>query len=369
MAVSRGENPVIILVHGIRTRAFWQGMVRSILTQELGATVVPIKYGYFDLLRFLCPFGFCRRGPIDRVHKAIREVVDDYDDQRPIIIAHSYGTYAVAKVLEEYSDVYLCRLILCGSVVPNNFRWDRTKKQILTQPIRMGIINECGTRDIWPVAANSITLGYGNSGTYGFGSSSVTDRSHRMSHSGYFDESFVRAFWVPFLRDGTIVPSPVDKLGEGPPWWLSIFGWPLTASFFAMLAFIGLVIWFPACPDPLSAPYLWQNNSERSVYFGEEYRQFTEVKPWLEGINFCKAKAAEFARTENKGVAYGGSFVELAEPGNFESETVGITCLFRDLTGPPFEQGKTASCMKFRVRGLIERYLFPRSFGAPDGVF
>ncbi|MDX0849182.1 hypothetical protein GOD74_12250 [Sinorhizobium medicae] len=129
MAVSRGENPVIILVHGIRTRAFWQGMVRSILTQELGATVVPIKYGYFDLLRFLCPFGFCRRGPINRVHRAIREVVDDYDDQRPIIIAHSYGTYAVAKVLEEYSDVYLCRMILCGSVVPNNFRWDRTKKK------------------------------------------------------------------------------------------------------------------------------------------------------------------------------------------------------------------------------------------------
>jgi len=68
------SNLIVVLIHGIRTRAFWQGRMASIIQRETGATVIPLKYGYLDLLRFWCPFSICRRGPIERLRKQIEGI-------------------------------------------------------------------------------------------------------------------------------------------------------------------------------------------------------------------------------------------------------------------------------------------------------
>ncbi|KRB99802.1 hypothetical protein ASE11_09015 [Hydrogenophaga sp. Root209] len=231
----------VVLVHGIRTRAWWQGSVSAILAAEAGCNVVPLKYGYFDLIRFLFPGQLFRRGPIDRVHQKLRTVIARYPDDDIVVIAHSFGTYAMANVLKTYSDIKIHGLILCGSIIHEDFPWDRIASQIKPAPARARAINECGTRDIWPPFGQAITWGYSATGTYGFGSADIQDRVHQMPHSGYFDNEFVRRYWVPFLKDGSIVASEYQASGAGTPAWFEIFNLPLRWIVAALLAV--LVAW------------------------------------------------------------------------------------------------------------------------------
>src|SRR5262245_40747131 len=45
---SAGIQDLILLVHGIRTFANWQPMVKRVLEEIPNTRVIPIKYGYFD---------------------------------------------------------------------------------------------------------------------------------------------------------------------------------------------------------------------------------------------------------------------------------------------------------------------------------
>lgn len=88
------------------------------------------------------------------------------------------------------------RIIFCGSVIPYNFRFEQIQDQFSAP-----IINEVGTRDIWPAMAESITRGYGSAGTYNFRRPLVRDRWHNGAGHGYFLSSeFCSKYWIPFLR-------------------------------------------------------------------------------------------------------------------------------------------------------------------------
>ncbi len=95
------QRTIVVLIHGIRTAAWWEGRMASIIEREADATVIPLKYGYFDLFRFWCPFGICRNGPIERLRKQIEGIREQYKDSRLVVFAHSYGTYALSRVLLE----------------------------------------------------------------------------------------------------------------------------------------------------------------------------------------------------------------------------------------------------------------------------
>jgi pimeloyl-ACP methyl ester carboxylesterase len=163
------QRTIVILIHSIRTAAWWQKRVAATITDELGATVIPLN-GYLDLFRFLCPFGFCRHGPIEKLRKQLQGIRDDYRDSRLIVFAHSYGTYALSQILLKNPRFTFDRVILCGSIIPDDFDWDRVQNQILSKDRdkRDAIINECGLRDPWPVFASSVSWGYGATGTFGF---------------------------------------------------------------------------------------------------------------------------------------------------------------------------------------------------------
>ena len=49
------QTHVVILIHGIRTRALWQNAIGKALERQ-GFIVQPTNYGYFDLARFLVPW-------------------------------------------------------------------------------------------------------------------------------------------------------------------------------------------------------------------------------------------------------------------------------------------------------------------------
>lgn len=221
------QAPVVILIHGIRTSAWWQNRIAHLIETKTDATVIPIKYGYFDVLRFWCPFGICRAAPIEKLRQQIEGVARQYADRPLIVFAHSYGTYALTRVILENPYFRFDRIILCGSVVPSSFDWRAVEDQIRGEEKRNAIVNECGTRDIWPVLAQSGTWGYGATGTFGFGTFNVRDRFHDLPHSGFFSNEFVEKYWIPLVKGEKVVFSDQDAAGAGTPAWFAPLRLPL----------------------------------------------------------------------------------------------------------------------------------------------
>jgi hypothetical protein len=192
----------VLLIHGIRTRAWWQTALAQWLRDRLppGSGVYPIKYGYFDTIRLLLPLLF-RRRPMTWVEQQLRLAFDRHPGARRYVVAHSFGTYLIGQILDENVDIELDALVLCGSILPSDFRWDRISSRV---PL---IVNECGVADVWPLLAKSVTWGYGPSGVHGFGASAVVDRHHELSHSGFLNTGFCEEYWWPLLASGRVAPG------------------------------------------------------------------------------------------------------------------------------------------------------------------
>lgn len=201
---------VVLLLHGIRTFAQWQAQVQRILEEIPGTKVVPLKYGYFDALRFWFPFA-TRRAPIEFLRLQIQNARAEHPDARISVIAHSFGSYAISEILLNNPDYQLHRLVICGSIIPHGYRWDLVRSRLAT-----GVINDYGTRDIWPVLAKCLSWGYGDSGRHGFGhGATVMDRGHNFAHSDFFKEQFIRGFWKPWFEKDDFVKT--QWIEEAPP--------------------------------------------------------------------------------------------------------------------------------------------------------
>jgi hypothetical protein len=224
--MTAGQEHVVLLVHGIRTNARWVGMVKDTIqrTSSTPLTVEPVSYGNFSLWRFLLP-GPTRWSPISVVGKYLRAVRARQNDlqhskfERRLIsvIAHSFGTYCLFRVLDQNPNIALNRVILCGAVLPQNFDIGRYRAQLGSSKV----LNECGDRDPWPVIAKKVAWGCGAAGTFGLFSERAINRFHRNGHSDYFDAGFVRDMWVPFLETGEVKASEWDKARSehpGPRW-------------------------------------------------------------------------------------------------------------------------------------------------------
>lgn len=223
---------VIALVHGIRTQAEWQEMARRVLRQIPGVHVESLKYGFFDALRFWLPYG-TRTSALAEVERKLRDIRVRWPEARISVLAHSFGTYAVGRLLFDKPDIVLYRLVLCGCVLPEKFRWDIIGKRVMTD-----VVNDCGERDIWPILARSTTWGYGATGTFGFGAPGVQDRFHAFGHSGFFTEDFAQRFWRTWLGDGSFVDGA--KPSRRPYWWSILSLLPLK---WVIIALVTLAVW------------------------------------------------------------------------------------------------------------------------------
>lgn len=216
---TKATGDIILLIHGIRDQATWGPMVANVLKAEVPdiIEVFPIKYGWFDSLRFWLPF-WTREAPVDRVLREIEIVQQQYPKARISIIAHSFGTYIVSRILRDHPSVRYHRLILCGSIIDTAYRWDLVSDRLSTR-----VINDYGSRDSWPIMAKTLTWGFGDSGSNGFGTVHVRDRAHDFGHGGFFREEFVREYWAPWFRENRVTPSPWD--GNVPPrsWLLNVW--------------------------------------------------------------------------------------------------------------------------------------------------
>lgn len=229
LGMSLGQNEhekIAVLIHGIRTHAIWQEKVASVLDAK-GVSTIPVGYGYIDAFRFWFPYGF-RSGPVDRVLRELRQIRAKHKSADVCVVAHSFGTYILSKILAEHPDIEMSRLLLCGSVIPSTYRWD-----LVPALPAEGVLNDVGARDIWPVLARATSWGYGATGTLGFKTHLVTDRFHDCGHSGFFSDEHIQKYWVPYIVDGRIV-SP-DSARSQPSGWMSFCSTGPTKSLLLLL--------------------------------------------------------------------------------------------------------------------------------------
>src|SRR5882724_11944582 len=120
------SNHLVMLVHGINTRALWMSEVKPAL-EEAGFAVGQTSFGHFSILRFLSPFRSARSRATDRVVVDIRTAREAHKidtgryPEKLSVISHSFGTYVIAKILLEVPDLEWDRVIFCGSVVREDF--------------------------------------------------------------------------------------------------------------------------------------------------------------------------------------------------------------------------------------------------------
>jgi O-acetyl-ADP-ribose deacetylase (regulator of RNase III)/pimeloyl-ACP methyl ester carboxylesterase len=184
----------VVLVHGIRTAAGWREAIGNELERaDPRLTPIPVGYEFFDVVRFLTPFGPWRRAAAETVWTKMKSVYENPNIERVSIIAHSFGTWIVAHILITH-PVKFHRVILCGSVLDTRYDWGQVHKKIeaaaFADAPNVKIVNDCGTRDVWPIFAKFATWGYGVAGRWGFQHALVKDRFHNLNHSGFFQPGF-----------------------------------------------------------------------------------------------------------------------------------------------------------------------------------
>ena len=256
--VPRVQRPLVILVHGIRTGGRWMRRIKPILEQQGDCIIEPAGYGFFDVVRFLLP-GPTRQKVVATLTWKFLHAVDLHPGRPLVIIAHSFGTYCTTEILRKTPTLRPARLLFCGSIVAQDFRWDSLSQ--MNAPQGLIVINECGARDVWPPLAHAVTWGYGASGTGGFQTPGVVDRWHDVGHSGYFTLDFVRKFWVPFIQRNVVAHSSFEEKMPEPSWWISLLGIRPLIPWLGWLG-IGLVaglvfaLWPRTTADPATGPII-----------------------------------------------------------------------------------------------------------------
>jgi hypothetical protein len=64
---------IVFLIHGIRTQGEWLERAVQVLESDPTIRARPVRYGFFDLVRFLLPFSTFRRQPVRRITDLIRD--------------------------------------------------------------------------------------------------------------------------------------------------------------------------------------------------------------------------------------------------------------------------------------------------------
>jgi hypothetical protein len=214
---------LIIFVHGIRDPGYWQQDLKQLFEAE-GFVAAPIGYGVFDIFRFI--FG-ARSRAVAEVKMKIMAIIDNHRDEKTrevpeiTILAHSFGTYVISRILDNDPTIDIFRLVMCGGIVSNRFRWDKLATLNGQFGRRVDILNEHSAKDIWPLFAKHITLGFGSSGTIGCqDGANVKDRRHDIPHSDYLTRDFAEKYWVPYIARN--MPLSYNTVQAGTPWYTNL---------------------------------------------------------------------------------------------------------------------------------------------------
>lgn len=198
---SGGEPPVrlaVITVHGMKTTGGWQKEITGALFDA------DIRPAHID-------FGFRLIPSVDDV---IAKMLDAEKVQRAkgiarvSVIAHSLGSLAAGRALEEHPSLTLDRLILWGSILPRDFPWPQVERHRQVA----SVLHEWCPKDPWPGRARLLfaPVGAGDSGSRGFRSPAAVVHEmayEKTGHSNLGTEQHCVRTWIPFLTHGHLPPG------------------------------------------------------------------------------------------------------------------------------------------------------------------
>lgn len=232
------DQKVLILIHGIQTDGSWQEKLHHQLKDIPQIRFEKFGFNVVTAAQLVGPF---RSTPIERIVREIRTIKSQEKLAKIYVIAHSFGTYVTSKIIDKHPDIEFEKIILCGSIISRDYPWHKNAR---TMP-KNSIVNDIGTRDIWPVIATFTTFGYGSSGRRGFQSASVTDRYFDYGHSDFFEDcnDHIAKYWRPIIETADVVHSEwgakMPKTGLG----VLLLSHPWIARPLFYIAVTSLLIW------------------------------------------------------------------------------------------------------------------------------
>jgi tetratricopeptide (TPR) repeat protein len=209
---------ILCPLHGIRTHAEWQRGLSDLATSRgWVCRLERWSYGRFSLPAFLTPLtreaklGWLRRQYDAEMHD---RRLDIKAGRLPSIVAHSFGTYILGYALLRFDTLRFNKVILCGSILPLDFPWDRIIARGQVQAVR----NEFGVRDPWVRRVCWFVRDTGPSGAVGFvrKHERLEQEEFDFDHSEYFDAAHMEDRWLPFL-DRPLEPIPRSRIGDRIP--------------------------------------------------------------------------------------------------------------------------------------------------------
>jgi hypothetical protein len=208
-------SKVICPLHGIRTLAAWQRGLSDLLARHGWVCRLDRwSYGRFSILAFVTPWtreaklGWLRRQYDAEVHDRRLTLARG---RPPSVVAHSFGTYILGYTLLRFDFIRFDKVILCGSILPPDFPWDRLIDRGQVQAVR----NEYGVRDPWVRWVRWFVRGTGPSGAVGFTREHprLEQEEFDFDHGEYFGLDHMEDRWVKFLDS----PLPEVPRAEGGP--------------------------------------------------------------------------------------------------------------------------------------------------------
>jgi pimeloyl-ACP methyl ester carboxylesterase len=196
-------SKVVFPLHGIRTLAEWQKAFADLAAKH--SWICPLDrwhYGIFSIFNFVNPRD--RFAKVTWFRSRYTEALNEYqtiidgDEDRPSVVAHSFGTYILGYSLLRYNNIKFDKVILCGSILPTNFPWDELIESGQVHAVR----NDIGVEDFWSKVCGFVVPGTGPSGKQGFSKKHprLIQTEHNLTHSEFFESSWMKENWIPFLE-------------------------------------------------------------------------------------------------------------------------------------------------------------------------
>lgn len=122
----RKSRGVLFSVHGINTKAYWNSKLGPLASSQ-GWIFAPFIYKN-PIILLASPLG--RKKVLQEFSSYYYDIVSKYEVTSASIIAHSFGTYIIAKYLvnSDYCDSLPCQIdsiVLTGAIVNKEFDWKK----------------------------------------------------------------------------------------------------------------------------------------------------------------------------------------------------------------------------------------------------
>ena len=264
----------VIAIHGMNTSGAWQEAFCWYFSTTWGRSVPVAVYKYGIVIAGVI-LSLRRRALQDSLRDKLaalnREAKGQGFDGKPDVIAHSFGTWLLGRILQEEmlrapkERLKFGRIILTGCILRPDFDWKRLREAELVDDV----LNHYGTKDmVVPLAQATIPCS-GPSGRRGFDDPEILNiRAEGFGHSDLFSvdkrarggapfqsrqgeqgelshlEHSYHNYWRPFLtlprEEMYRIPDRVDPQDK----WRQM-AWPLRGTlfpFFALPLIIALLV-------------------------------------------------------------------------------------------------------------------------------